>query len=163
MRAALLAIKEIRLHRPFAFDVERPAGFKTKRIAECVAGRGGNVDPAGQTISLHTLGGIHGVTPDVEGDFVGAEHASDHWPPGVDPYAQLQSSIESPAGGFGDFQHRQGHLGYCYCGLRPLFESPASHHVTVADSLDRFEAAAKGEVVELREQETEQLDGFLRR
>jgi hypothetical protein len=163
VRAALLAIKEIGLHRPFAFDVERPAGFKTKRIAECVAGRGGNVDPAGQTISLHALGGIHGVTPDVEGDFVGAEHASDHWPPGVDPYAQLQSSIESPAGGFGDFQHRQGHLGYCYCALRPPFEYPASHHVTVADSLDRFEAAAKGEVVELREQETEQLDGFLGR
>src|SRR5207248_9884165 len=86
----LLAIEKIGLDRPFAFDVKRPAGLEAERIAECLARGSGHMDAAGQTISLHALGRINGITPDIEGDFVGAEHAGYHWPTGVDPYAQLQ-------------------------------------------------------------------------
>src|SRR3954452_21521269 len=71
-----LAIEKIGLHRPFAFDVKRPARLEAERVAERLAGRSGNMDSPGQTISLHARGRVHGVTPNIEGDFVGAEHAS---------------------------------------------------------------------------------------
>lgn len=46
VRTALLAIKKISLHRPFPFHVKRPAGLEAERIAECLAGGSGNMDPA---------------------------------------------------------------------------------------------------------------------
>ena len=156
-------MEKIGLHRPFSFDVKRPAGLEPERVAKCLARGSGDMDAAGQTISLHALGRIHGITPDVEADFMGAEHAGDYWPTNMDPYAQLQFSIESPAGSFSDLQHRQAHLSYCNCAVWPPFEYAASHHITVADSLDRFEPATNSKIIELREQETEELDGFFRR
>ena len=101
---ALLAINEIGLHRPFTFDVQRSAGLEAERIAECLTGSGRNVDAPGQGIGLHALGGIHGVAPDIECDFVGPEHASDNRPPGVDPDAQSQPPIETPADDLRDLQ-----------------------------------------------------------
>src|SRR5271168_4771077 len=44
VRTALLAIEKVSLHRPLAFDFERAAGLEAERIAQCLAGRGGDVD-----------------------------------------------------------------------------------------------------------------------
>jgi hypothetical protein len=61
-------IQEKGLHRPFPFDLERAAGLEAERVAQCLAGRGGDVDAAGQTVGFHAPCGIYGIAPDIVGD-----------------------------------------------------------------------------------------------
>src|SRR5215469_15020378 len=146
---ALLAIEKIRLHRSFPLNVNRPARFEPKRIAQCVARRGRNVDAAGQTIGFHSLGGIYGVAPDIICNFVGAEHTGDDRPSGVDPDAQLQLFIETATGGVGGVEHGQCHFCDRDGGSRRLPLDPTGHHIAVADCLDGLESVVDCEIVEI--------------
>src|SRR5439155_1426333 len=47
VRTALMAIKEVCLHQPPALDLLRPAGLEAERVAQRLAGRGGDVNVAG--------------------------------------------------------------------------------------------------------------------
>ena len=109
LRTALLAIKEIGLHRPLAFDFERAAGLEAECLAQCKAGRGGDVDLARQAIAFHAFGGVYGVAPDVVDKFAGAEHAGNQRT-GVEADSQLEPLADDPAGGLDGIEHRERHL-----------------------------------------------------
>jgi hypothetical protein len=72
--ASLLSIKEIGLHRAFAFDHERTARLEAEHLAQGPSGRGGHVNTTGQAVAFHAPGGVYGISPDVVEEFMGAKH-----------------------------------------------------------------------------------------
>jgi hypothetical protein len=72
--ASLLSIKEIGLHRAFAFDHERTARLEAEHLAQGPSGRGGHVNTTGQAVAFHAPGGVYGISPDVVDEFMGAKH-----------------------------------------------------------------------------------------
>jgi hypothetical protein len=85
-KSTLLAIKEIGLHRSFAFDFERSAGLEAERITQCAAGRYRDVNLTGQAIALHALGGLRPLLEDPAGYHVAVADRLD----GFEPIAECE-------------------------------------------------------------------------
>src|SRR5260370_39912053 len=69
---SLVPIKEIGFYKSLPFDIQRPTWLEAEHVAQCLAGRGGDMNAAGQAVALHALCGVHGIAPDVVDEFVRA-------------------------------------------------------------------------------------------
>ena len=94
-----------------ALDVDQAAGLAFVVGRERLAGRLGDVDPAGQAVRLEPAREVHRVAPDVVDELVDPDHAGDHRP-GVDADPDLERDLEGPVDPLERGEHGEGELGH---------------------------------------------------
>ena len=65
------------LHGADVLDVDDAAGLSFKLIVEQRARGGGDLDESRLTLGFHAAGEVDGVTPEIVGEFFGADYAAD--------------------------------------------------------------------------------------
>ena len=143
----LFAVQEKCFHKTLALDLDRTAALEIEPIAERKTRRGGDLNPAGQRVRLHTARGIHRVAPDVVGEFVRADDAGNNRA-AMNPDARLKFE----AGGFGNvvncIEHAYRQRGDAERVVFLHFGNSRRCHIGVADGLDLFHAQFGGKPVD---------------
>src|SRR3954469_17961414 len=151
----------VRVHRGLAADLDGTDALAIEPMLDALPRRRTDLDTARDALRLEPAGDVHGLAPDIEGELPVADHASDDRS-GVDTDPELETG-DPIALMFRSLDHRQSEIDDPFGVVGHRLRDASSRHVRVTDGLDLLQAPLCDELVEAREQTTEEIDYFVGR
>ena len=130
-----LALEQIHLDQPFAFDIDQPTRLETISRSEQGMGCLRELNLAGHTMGFHPGGRVHRIAPEVIGEFLLADHPSNHRT-GMEPNPDLQGLTRMAIMTCNHLLHPERHFRHLLSMIKASDRHTGHRHVSITNGFD---------------------------